>query len=189
MTRARDIANFGDGIATADIDDGAVTAAKLFSGFANGITEADAWRLAATATGITSFLVLDANWERVDTAGFGKIGTGMSEASGVFTFPSTGHWLIQCQIYYRASGGTNAFFEGYIQTTTDNSTWLTASAIIDGGQSSNDYGGMYGSIIFDVTSTTTHKFRLAAASQTSAQANGDTGTTYTGLTFIRLGDT
>jgi len=32
MTRARDIANFGDGIATADIDDGAVTAAKLASG-------------------------------------------------------------------------------------------------------------------------------------------------------------
>ena len=31
MTRARDIANFGDGIATADIDDGAVTAAKINS--------------------------------------------------------------------------------------------------------------------------------------------------------------
>jgi len=31
MTRARDIANFGDGIATADIDDGAVTAGKLNS--------------------------------------------------------------------------------------------------------------------------------------------------------------
>jgi len=31
MTRARDIANFGDGIATTDIDDGAVTAAKIGS--------------------------------------------------------------------------------------------------------------------------------------------------------------
>jgi len=31
MTRARDIANFGDGIATADIDDGAVTAGKIGS--------------------------------------------------------------------------------------------------------------------------------------------------------------
>jgi len=31
MTRARDIANFGDGIATADIDDGAVTAGKINS--------------------------------------------------------------------------------------------------------------------------------------------------------------
>ena len=31
MTRARSIANFGDGIATADIDDGAVTAAKIGS--------------------------------------------------------------------------------------------------------------------------------------------------------------
>jgi len=31
MTRARQIADFGDGIATADIDDGAVTAAKIGS--------------------------------------------------------------------------------------------------------------------------------------------------------------
>lgn len=31
MSRARDIANFGDGIATADIDDGAVTAGKINS--------------------------------------------------------------------------------------------------------------------------------------------------------------
>jgi len=32
MTRARDIANFGDGIATADIGDGQITTAKLASG-------------------------------------------------------------------------------------------------------------------------------------------------------------
>ena len=32
MTRARTIANFGDGIATADIGDGQITAAKLASG-------------------------------------------------------------------------------------------------------------------------------------------------------------
>ena len=32
MTRARDIANFGDGIATADIGDGQITTAKIASG-------------------------------------------------------------------------------------------------------------------------------------------------------------
>jgi hypothetical protein len=168
---------------------GTVEQAALFSGFKNGITEADQWRLTTTKTSITSSTIVDANWERVDTYGFDKIGTGMSESSGVFTFPSTGYWLVLCQIYYRATGGTNAFIEAYLQTTTNNSTYDNISTIIDGGQASNDYGGLYGSFIFDVTSTTTHKCRLSVAAQVSCQINGNTNSSFTSLTFIRLGDT
>jgi hypothetical protein len=141
------------------------------------------------STGNKVSTIVDANWERVDTYGFDKIGTGMSESSGVFTFPSTGYWLVLCQIYYRATGGTNAFIEAYLQTTTDNSTYNNISTIIDGGQASNDYGGLYGSFIFDVTSTTTHKCRLSVAAQVSCQINGSTSSSFTSLTFIRLGDT
>ena len=66
-----------------------------------GITMVDQWRLTANlsisgngTTGIT------ANLERVDTNTPGFIGTGMTESSGVFTFPSTGiykitsHWSV-----------------------------------------------------------------------------------------------
>jgi hypothetical protein len=35
--------------------------------------------------------VISANLERIDTAGQGYIGTGMTESSGIFTFPSTGN--------------------------------------------------------------------------------------------------
>jgi hypothetical protein len=35
--------------------------------------------------------------ERNDTAGFNYIGTGMTESGGVFTFPSTGTWMIMIQ--------------------------------------------------------------------------------------------
>src|SRR6056300_24241 len=57
-----------------------------------GITEADQWRLTAnlgTNGDITS------NLERVDTTGFGYLGTGMTESSGVFSFPSTGIYKIE----------------------------------------------------------------------------------------------
>ena len=55
-----------------------------------GITEADQWRMTSnqTSTGVIT------NLERVDTTGGGYIGTGMSQSSGTFTFPSTGIYLI-----------------------------------------------------------------------------------------------
>ena len=71
------------------------------SGITAGITEADQWRLTTTLSnngdnGIT------ANWERNDTE-FEKIGTGLSQSSGVYTFPSTGKYLIM----YRGTGTGN----------------------------------------------------------------------------------
>jgi len=156
-------------------------------GYGN-LTGVDQWRITASKT-ITVETTFDANWERADTGGAGSIGSGMTESSGIFTFPSTGYWLIQAQIYYRATGGINAFLEVYMQTTLDNSTYDTGSVIITGGQESNDYGGLYGSFIFDVTSTTTHKFRMRAASQTSSTVAGSTSRQESGLCFIRLGDT
>ena len=39
---------------------------------------------------------ITANLERVDDAAFSKIGTGMSLSSGIYTFPSTGVYRIQC---------------------------------------------------------------------------------------------
>jgi hypothetical protein len=62
---------------------------NLTSGFANGITEADQWRLTADLTGTNA--TISSNLERIDTAGQGTLGTGMTESSGIFTFPSTGY--------------------------------------------------------------------------------------------------
>ena len=67
MTRARDIANFGDGIATADIDDGAVTAGKLNS--------------TLDLTGKTVTLPTGAGWTTLES---GSIGTSSGKATGLF---------------------------------------------------------------------------------------------------------
>ena len=61
------------------------------SGF-GGITEADQWRLTAN-TSVPGDITT--NWERVDTDGFGYLGTGMTESSGIFSFPSTGIYLVE----------------------------------------------------------------------------------------------
>ena len=68
-------------IATGGIADDAVTSAKTTVG---GIIEADLWRLTTSFTGGAAPIA--SNWERSDDASFSKIGTGMSQSSGVFTF-------------------------------------------------------------------------------------------------------
>ena len=61
-----------------------------------GITEADQWRVTSNFQGDAD--PLSANLERVDTGGWGKLGTGMSVSSGTWTFPSTGIWKIEFNV-------------------------------------------------------------------------------------------
>ena len=58
-----------------------------------GITMADQWRLTTNTSITTSYATLTA-WEQSDTYGAGTIGSSMSVSSGIFTFPSTGTYLI-----------------------------------------------------------------------------------------------
>ena len=61
-----------------------------------GITMADQWRLTAdNSMSSSDFNDITSNWERNDNSGFGQLGTGMTESSGIFTFPSTGIYLIK----------------------------------------------------------------------------------------------
>ena len=155
---------------------------------AGGITEADQWRLTAQASGNQT--PLSANLERVDTDGFSKIGTGMTESSGVFTFPSTGVWKIDFDTHFSYNGSTRTIYS-VIATTTDNSSYsysaYSNSSIV---QAESNYTAQHGhaSFIFNVTNTTTHKVRFEVASSVTILTQGDTNSNTTYMTFIRLGD-
>ena len=140
----------------------------------NGITETDTWRLTTNKAGAGD---ITANLERPDTAGFGYLGTGMTESSGIFTFPSTGIYRIQ------ATFEANANADNYIQTTTDNSTYIDATIVRPKGD-----GNTTGSFIFDVTNTSTHKVKFNVRVN-SGVTLGNTDFNRTYFEFIRLGDT
>ena len=84
-----------------------------------GVSEADQWRITSDVTGGAD--PLTSNWERNDT-GFDKVGTGMSESSGVFTFPSTGIWLVDVRMGARLNGDSN-MISVFIKFTTNNSSY------------------------------------------------------------------
>ena len=56
---------------------------SALTGLGGGITQADMYRLTTNVTSDTGTVT---NWERVDDASYGKIGTGITESSGLFSF-------------------------------------------------------------------------------------------------------
>ena len=170
------------------VQDGVVTAADMFSGFANGITMADQFRLTSDLTGSAN--PITSNLERVDENVFGGIGTGMSESSGIFTFPSTGIYLIHFSIVVYTSS-TSDYCRGYIRTTNNNSSYqAAATAYASAAGTGTPFNSGSTQFLFDVTDTTNQKvaFRIVQAN-TSNEVRGLTAENATFMTFIRLGDT
>ena len=195
LTGATDI---GAALADADlflVDDGAggtlrkTAASRLKTYIGGGITGADQYRVSGDfdddADPITNF-------ERADTDGYGGIGTAMTYSSGIFTFPTTGYWLIDfTAMFYH--NNESRFNNATCYTTTNNSSYGISnygSCLLQITQSDNAYGCASSSFIFDVTDTTTHKCKFASdVSAGGATMAGSTGTNQTIATFIRLGDT
>jgi hypothetical protein len=188
--------HFTDGsIDTAHIADSQVTAAKT-SGV-GGIVEADQWRVSANESTWTSSgrHYITSDWERVDNAQFEKIGTGMSESSGVFTFPSTGKYYIRFQLdWTNREGGTNralTYVMAEIGVTANNSSY---SQFAQGNASNDDSGAEYYhsvtlTYILDVSDTSNIKTKFGAYIANPMKFLGNTGYNKTSVTFLKLGDT
>ena len=159
-----------------------------------GITEFDMFRVSAEFQGNAT--PISSNLERCDTHSFEKIGTGMTESSGVFTFPSTGKYhVIYTVIGRNAQSGGERHHQGIIDVTTDGTNYTNAA------QASNNIGYYQSSInntqsattsiFFDVTNTSTHKVRFLvyANGDSNTYTQGNTGENRTCMTFIRIGDT
>ena len=159
-----------------------------------GITNAQSWRITSSFTVGTSETDISSNWEENDSTGYARIGDIMTQSSGIFSFPTTGIWLIMAVANFRASVGVRTISFN-LKGTTNNSTY---THIASAENNNSDFGGSSnttvhsGSImhIFDVTDTSNVKFRFTSQGVADPQTcDGDTDRTYTGFTAIRLGDT
>ena len=70
----------------------------------SGLAVADMWRITANYQFGTGDNHVSSNWEQIDTSGQNTVGSDMSESSGVFTFPSTGVWLVTANSHFVLNG-------------------------------------------------------------------------------------
>ena len=149
---------------------------------------ADEWRITSDLAG-NDGTIFTANWERNDT-NFSLVGSGMTESSGAFTFPSTGIYLLYFRSRFQINGDLNNVKLG-ISMTTDNSNYSSITLASQNSQNSGvEVMSVNGAVVVDITNTTTHKIKLAYAGTSSAVTwYGSSTQMYTGITFLRLGDT
>jgi hypothetical protein len=176
-------------IVNADINASAAIAGTKLTGV--GITMVDRWRLTTDFTNTAEPIA--SNLERADETAPGLIGTGMTQSSGIFTFPSTGIYLIQAQFGFQLNGSARDLAH-YIKFTTNNSTYSAGAGndvFIIQTSGSTTWNGNFISYTFDVTNVTTHKVRfdVEVSSNTATTTRGSTAADITAFTFIRLGDT
>ena len=177
-----------DGIVDTDmLAANAVTAAKA-TGSAKGITELDQWCLTSDNSSngdITS------NLSRNSFSGSAcPLGTGMSQSSGVFSFPITGKYLVICKAAVITGDSDNVYIQ--TQVTLNNGTSYTAVTIAgDGNNGSGLREGQGTSFYFlDVTDISQVKVKFSIISITgSSFVKGDSSQVSTNFSFIRIGDT
>jgi hypothetical protein len=153
-----------------------------------GVQQADQWCLTADFTVNNLEQIINSNLSRVSN--FTQVGTGMTQSSGVFTFPATGTYLIQYNISgYTSSGSTSYNNAMYIYLTTNNSSYsdiarsafnLTASGNL------MRYGG-YASTMVTITDTTQQKVRFSVYMSGIMTVQGAGAASNTcGFNFIKL---
>ena len=175
---------------TVTLPDGDVTLVAGTMSTSDGITTASQWRMTTTFTDGADPIA--SNWEVSDTTGYGSLGSAMTESSGIFTFPSTGYWLIQffANFYYN---GDCRWANALIKTTTNNSSYIEHSngtSFIQQTGGGAGYSGPGAITILDVTDVSNVKCQFTVElADASASCVGNTDKNFTYVTFTRLADT
>jgi len=169
------------------VQTGAVESGDLFAGFANGITSVTEFRLTANLVGVDQ--IISSNIEKTDDPSSGSIGPDVIESSGVFTFPSTGVWIIIANASISSSG--DPFSALATEVSVDGgSSFVERARSLDGNRQTASTGAQVSSTVIinvDNISNVQVLFRKASfESDTELFGNPDVNQTH--FAFIRLGD-
>ena len=167
-----------------------ITNSGTATGF--GLTMANTFRMTSDLSVTSSTLsTISSNLEATDTSGQGSIGSAMTESSGIYTFPSTGIYLVE-GVFQCVRNGGSQWIQTTLDVTTNNSSYTKVAdgeGSISHVASANTSQSIRNSSLIDVTDTSNVKVRFQIAAAQSITLKGNTSYNYTYFNFIRLGDT
>jgi len=155
-----------------------------------GITVADVWRYTASTAGASGDIT--SNLERADDASSGIISSGMTESSGIFSFPSTGIYMLSMTVGFNFANQADNNANVVANVTINNSDYDSVAFACAGSNSSSNFSRFTNpaQALIDVTDTSNVKVKFTAASFASGSyLEGSTTQNDTSFMFIRLGDT
>ena len=158
----------------------------------NGIRMADQWRRAAVLALNSGENFVTSDWERVDGSGQGVYipDGGMTQSSGIFTFPMTGIYKVEWQCYFEDTGSASVN-SANIYITTDNNTYNNRSSSVNSvaDVGSYSYVSAHTQTFVDVTDTSQVKVKFRVYSNSTVAMDTSSSENRNCATFVRLGDT
>ena len=126
----------------------------------------DSWRIDADISGGTNADIT--NWVAATNKMNSSLSTALTHSSGIFSFPTTGHSLLTFNARMNCGSGNDNAMNVVLKVTTDGSTYEDASLCTYGAQEGSTQSTSSISYVFDVTNTSTHKFKFATDSMASS---------------------
>ena len=159
-----------------------------------GLDVSDVWRVHTGATTSASGTTLTSNWERADDVGQGSLGTGMTESSGIFTFPSTGFWTVGWRFSMSHGGGVQSRYgggRGYV--SVDNGSTFT-EVLTTTGSIVQNYTTTWANNYFafgqlDVTDTSQFQVKFEIYAENTADFHANTQKNSNCVWFQKVGAT
>lgn len=171
-------------VTTNKIANSAVTSPKT-SGV-GGVTMYDEWRRTSNGSGTGD---ITADWARNNT-NFAQIGSGMTQSSGVFTFPATGIYRVTYHIMgYR--NGDSPFFgcNMYLSTNSGSSYSVVTYSRGSNNADGDAYATAHGWGTIDVTNASTFRVKFTIDSSGSWNWRGSSGFNESFASFMKVGET
>ena len=155
-----------------------------------GIEMADNW-IITSGYSTNSTADIDSNWARQSStlSNVGIIGSAMTQSSGVFTFPSTGIYLVFASLYAYTNGGRTYIGMTHRLSTDSGSSFNAVLAGYQNGYQNTAYVYVQSVNVYDITNTSTHKMKFNTDVSDTINVVGGNQYKTTGVSFIRLGDT
>lgn len=157
----------------------------------SGVTIDDMWRLTTSFIASTGINDISSNLERIDTNSFEVLGGGMTQSSGVFTFPETGYYDVIAHFTFTQDGGNDDIY-GTIHTTPDNTNYNISSlgrTHISQAGTGDAWASSIAIASLKVTDIANQKVRFKVnSSNSSSSVFGSSNISYTYFKFVKKGD-
>ena len=154
---------------------------------AGGLTVADQYDITSN---ITSTQTVITNWARPTGTLQGNLGSGITETSGIFSFPSTGYYLVNFYATLFITTGSPGSMMIKLFSTNDDFTTEDTLWNISVSTPSNQAHMGEKSVILDITDVSNQKIKLTVPSESGDCAiAGSTTETRSAIQFYKLGDT
>jgi len=159
----------------------------LTSDITGGLAVADQYDITSNLTSTQTTIT---NWARPTGTLQGNLGSGVTESSGIFSFPSTGFYYVNVYLTANITTGSPAYFTLEMYTTNDDFSSQDKVFNSSVKAPSNQAHMAQKSVILDITNVSNDKVKLTLPTVSGTiSIAGSTTESRSAIQFFKLGDT